>query len=198
LDYVERLPPERVPLTAVVATLAAQEDLHPGLVNRLVCAAERIHSRSDVLSDQLKFSMAEGTELPMNPQAAETLATGLTRQEELVPYWMSAQICKMAIFVVPLLFLLLPIGQALPGIYAWRMRSRVHRHYRDLLSVEAELHREDLSAKDARTLAHQLDGSDSAVERLNMPLRYCETVFALRMHVDLVRKRLLERLGPKG
>ncbi|MEM9550924.1 MAG: TAXI family TRAP transporter solute-binding subunit [Pseudomonadota bacterium] len=198
IDYAAHLPPRRIELTAMVATMVGRADLHPALVNRIVRAAERIHSGPNPLSDTVRFPSTDGIDIPVNDLAAEALRTGPTRLEAVLPYWMSAQIRQVALIFVPLLLLLYPLLRAFPGLFAWHMRTRVYRHYRALLAVEAALQSEELSAAETRKLARQLESIDQAITRLNVPLRYREYAYSLRLHVDLVRRRLTDLLGPRS
>jgi len=189
LDYVARIPRERVPLLAMIATLAGQGDLHPALVNRLVRAAQEIHDGPILISDTLTFPSAQGASLPMKPQAAQTLAGAPGLLERLLPYWIAAQITRVTVLLVPLLVLLVPLFRALPGIYAWRMRARVYRRYRRLVAIDAEADA-PMSEARRRRLLDELDAIDQEAKALDVPPRYREYAYTLRLHIDLVRRRL--------
>ncbi|MXU66032.1 TAXI family TRAP transporter solute-binding subunit [Oceanomicrobium pacificus] len=189
LDYSRRLPPERVELTAMIATLAARGDLHPALVDRLLRAAIEVHSGPNLLSADLAFPMAEGVELPINRQAGEMLRNGPNRLDAVLPYWMAAQVTRLLLIVLPLLILLLPLLRTLPGIYTWSIRSKIYRRYKELVEIDAEAEREtDPDAR--RALLERLDRIDSDVRELKVPARYREQVYTFRLHIDLVRSKL--------
>lgn len=189
LDYAARIPAERVPLTAMIATLAAQGDLHPALVNRLVRAAEEIHSGPVLLSDTLSFPSAEGASLPMNPQARAALSSEPGLLERILPYWVAAQITRVTVLLVPLLVLLVPLLRAVPGLYEWRMRSRVYRRYGRLTAIDAEAAGGlDDARRDA--LLGELDAMDAEAKSLEVPVKYRDAAYNLRLHIDLVRRRI--------
>ncbi len=198
IDYAARLPEERVPLTAMVAALAAPSDLHPSVIDRLVRAAGIIHSGPNPLSADLQFPAPEGAEFPINEQAEEALTSGPNPLNKVLPYWMTAQIQSVMIFFVLLLLLSLPILRSFPSLYVWRMRQRVFRYYRDLLAVERTLHSTDVSLAEAQELTTQLDHIDAAISSLAVPLRYREYAYSLRLHVDLVRRHLTDKLESDG
>ncbi|NRB35293.1 MAG: ABC transporter substrate-binding protein [Rhodobacteraceae bacterium] len=190
IDYTNRVPPEPVSLTAMVASLAAQNDLHPALVNRFVRAAQRIHSGPVLLSDDIRFPTTQGVDLPMNNQAAEALTDGPSVFEKYLPYWMAAQIRSVLLILVPLLLVTFPILRALPMLFVWQMNTRVFKHYRELLQIERRMADGNLSDEDRADCLERLAEIDAKVAKLNLPLRFREKAYALRLHMDIVRDRL--------
>ncbi len=191
LDYARALPPERIELTAMVASLVARDDLHPALVNRLIRAAQRIHATPSILTPTIEFPSSEGTGLSVDAQAAAALATTGDGLERALPYWMAAQITRTTVVLVPLLVLLLPILRATPGLLAWRLRWRVYRHYTNLVRIEEEASQGPLAPARRAALLAELDRVDRAIAKLNLPARYREYAYSLRLHLDLVRRHLV-------
>lgn len=189
IDYPLRLPPERVELTAMVAALVAREDLHPALVDRLVRAAERIHATPSLVDSGRSFPNAHGLELPMNPQALALLREGPGALDEVLPYWIGAQVNRIALLLVPILVLALPLVRVLPGLYAWRMRARVYCRYDELIAIDRESTKATTPER-RRALIARLDEIDAEAQRIKVPASYRERAYALRLHIDLVRQRL--------
>jgi hypothetical protein len=106
-----------------------------------------------------------------------------------------AQVNSFALLLVPVLVILFPLLRAIPGLYEWRMRSRVYRHYVDLLEID----RQAMAAADPARLA-ELGRRLEAIERdlvgMRLPLRFREYAYTLRTHIELVRHRILERRRP--
>jgi NMT1-like family len=192
LDYARRIPDERVPLVAMVAALVARDDLHPALVNRLVRAAERIHAGTDLVNVAPIFPSSQGLGLPVNAQAAAALENGPDAFERLLPYWMSAQVSRFALLLVPIVVLLLPLFRLLPGFYAWRMHSRIYRRYQELKTIEREAESGVAAARLEQLLA-RLERIDAEARSVRVPPRYREYAYTLRMHIDLVRRKLAEQ-----
>ncbi|MGB0904466.1 MAG: hypothetical protein ACPGVJ_06170, partial [Mangrovicoccus sp.] len=190
LDYARQLPSERIELTAMVASLVAQKDLHPAVVNRLVRAAQRIHSGPSILTPEPEFPSGRGTELPLDPQAEAVLSRGPSALEAYLPYWVAAQITRVTVVLVPLIVLLLPILRATPGLLAWRLRSRVYRKYNQLVAIEEEVATKQLDEERKTELEVQLDKIDNAIAKLSLPPRYREYAYDLRLHLELVRRRV--------
>lgn len=191
-DYAQRLPPERVELPAMVGRLAAREELHPALVNRLALAAREIHGGADLLTPEGTFPSTEGLAMPVNKAAAKLIENGPSALEQVLPYWIVAQIDRFVVLLAPLILLGLPLLRALPGFYASVMRKRVWRKYESLLEIDAEAAQaETPEAVDA--LESRLDAMEAEIRDVSVPLRYRPNAYALRQHVVLLRRALEER-----
>lgn len=190
LDYARRRPEQAIPLAAMVARLAARPDLHPALVDRLIAAAERIHAGPTMLSDDLRFPKALEGDLPMNAQAAARLREGPSPLHDVLPYWATAQINRLALALLPVLVVLLPLLRALPGLYAWRMRARVYRRYDELMEIDHEIEGAAPTPERRAALCARLDAIDDEARAVSVPARYREYAYTLRMHVDLLRRKL--------
>ncbi|MEV8465878.1 TAXI family TRAP transporter solute-binding subunit [Fluviibacterium sp. DFM31] len=189
LDYANKIPEERITLTAMVATLVAQGDMHPALVDRLVRAAQEIHSGPVLLSADLEFPMSEGTILPMNTQAESLLQKGPSYLERHMPYWVAAQITRVTLLLVPLLVLLVPLMRMVPSLYEWQMRARIYRRYNRLVAIDQEA---EGAMTDARreALFAELDTIEQEAKSVQVPSKYRENAYTLRVHIDLVRRKL--------
>ncbi len=192
IDYASVKPPERVDLIAMAAQLVAQADLHPALVDRLVKAARRVHTHRDLLSEEGQFPSWDATTIPMNKQAKTLLDEPLNRLDRYIPYWMVAQINKLALLLLPLIFLMLPLFRILPGIYAWTMKSRVYKHYSELVDIEKRAYTAAGDAEIDDLEARLLRVQDDLLE-MRLPERYRENAYTMQMHIELVRARLAAR-----
>lgn len=197
LDYVRRRPPEAVRLPAMVGRLVARDGLHPALVNRLVMAAIEVHSAPDLLTPEGAFPSVAGLLMPVDPLAQSLVSDGPSALDRLLPYWIAAQISRVAVLLVPLVVLALPLLRALPGLYAWQMRARVWRNYDELLEID----RAAEAAPDPETLATleaRLDHIETEARTVSVPLSYRENAYALRLHIDLVRRGIEHRRAVLG
>ncbi len=182
-------PPEPRPLIAMTANLVAQRDLHPALVDRLVEAARIIHSRRDALTAEGAFPATRDAAAPMNSLAARLIEDGPSRLTGVLPWWIAAQIDRVAILLVPVLLLATPLLRSAPSLYSWRMRRRVWRFYDALREIEAEARATDDPAALAR-LADRLERLDADLADLDLPLSYRDNAFTARVHADFLRRRL--------
>ena len=88
--------------------------------------------------------------------------------------------------------LLVPLFRIAPAIYQWQMRSRVYRHYLDLFAIDAEVGRAKRpdAAFRPRVPARRIE---AGALRLNLPVSFREYAYALRGHIDIVRRRIAAR-----
>lgn len=187
-------PEENIELLAMNARLAAQADLHPALVDRLVFAATQMHGRRSILADEGTFPTLEGADLRPDVQAQELLASGPSPLSEILPWWIAAQINRVLLLFLPVLVLVVPLVRAVPAIYAWRMRSRVYRNYESIKAIDEES-REVADPERIRAMDARLAEIDEQLAALRLPVTYREYAYTARLHVDLVRKRLADRLS---
>ncbi len=191
-DYAGRRPQREIELVAMTGRLAARAGLHPSLVDRLIAAARRVHGGRDLVTNEGAFPTAAGVALPLNSQAATLLASPPSPLYRFLPYWIVAQINSFALLLVPILVLLVPIFRIAPGIYQWQMRARVYRHYTELLEIDREV-----MAAPAPDILERLENRLGAIEAdlvgLRLPLRFREYAYTLRVHIDLVRRRIADQ-----
>ena len=188
------IPAERIGALAMVAQLVALDTLHPSLVDRLVEAARTIHSHRDIITADRQFPSMTDVTTRQNSYAHKLLRDGTSPLSDYLPYWVVAQINRFVILLVPVVVLLLPMLRIVPRLYAWRMRRRIYRYYKDIKAIDAKVRDQDDLA-----VLEGLDGELAAIDRkladLPLPLPYSENSYTARLHIDLVRKRIRDRLG---
>jgi hypothetical protein len=92
--------------------------------------------------------------------------------------------------LVPIIVVLIPGLRLVPGLYAWRVKSRIYRWYGSLIALErAAL--ADNTPEERRALMRQLDKIEESVNGMKMPLAYAGQFYVLREHIGFVRERLL-------
>ncbi|MGC9418078.1 MAG: TAXI family TRAP transporter solute-binding subunit [Rhodovulum sp.] len=193
IDLDPVVPPGDLRMLAMVAQLVARDDLHPSLVDRLVTAARDIHSGADAITPAGRFPAAEPGPLPMNAYAATLIREGPSSLQDILPYWVVAQINRFAILLLPLLFIAVPLIRALPGVYAWQMRRRVFRYYRAIRAIDIEAREAKLPDRLAE-LIRTLDDIDADIARLTVPPPYRDRAYTAQIHINLVRQRIEARL----
>lgn len=192
LDYAGGVPPEDLTLLATPARMLARADLHPALVNRLVRAAQRLHSPASRLSEEADFPSPLGVDVALDPHARALLAGGPSLWEAILPYWVAAQINRFIVLLLPVLILLVPLLRALPGLYDFAVRHRIYRHYRTLREIDlAVAEAADPPALDR--LESELDAVEAALRDLKVPLPFRQTAYLAQSHLDLVRSRIAAR-----
>jgi hypothetical protein len=113
--------------------------------------------------------------------------------QRYLPFWLANLIDRMWVVLASLIVVLLPLSRVLPPLYELRIRSRVFRWYGRLREIEEGLTSApaaEADAPDTRTLMDELDALDQRVQHLTVPLSYADELYALRSHIDMVRKKL--------
>ncbi len=87
----------------------------------------------------------------------------------------------------------MPVFKLMPLIYRWRMRSRIYRWYSKLRALDPERHKEEASERLQEYLV-KLEGIEEKVSNISVPLSFSEELYQLRMHIDLLRSELKQRI----
>ncbi len=182
-----------VPMITLMARLAGVEDLHPAVVDRLVLAARKIHGNSSIFAKQGQFPTGEGADMPLDLGALKLLAEGQSAFHDWLPYWIAAQIRRVLLILLPLLFIVVPLVRILPGVYRWSMHRRVWRHYTVIREIELELDN-TTSSVDLNALDTRLAGIEHELAGMRLPPPFRAGAYNARLHVELVRRRISEML----
>lgn len=193
IDLERNLPERDIALVAPTAQLVAREDLHPALGDLLLQAAHEIHGDAEVFQKAGEFPNAKGTDIPLSREAERYYRNGKPFLQRYLPFWAATLIDRMIVLLVPIVAILLPLIKIAPGIYAWRVRSRVFRYYGELKLLEYQA-QQDPTAKTRQEWLAELDRIEEAAHRLATPVAFANDVYTLREHVHMVRQTLLRRL----
>lgn len=176
-------------LLALEARLAIRSDLHPALINRLTMAALDLHGVRDVITDPGTFPSVEGTGLPVNNAARQLILHGPSTWHDWLPYWMAAQVNRVFLLLLPILFIVLPMLRAVPALYAFGMRWRVWQHYPEIRRIE-ELLSPARTAADLAEMDARLTALDEKLSLIRMPPAFRQTAYDARLHIAHVRGRI--------
>ena len=97
----------------------------------------------------------------------------------------SALALAVGFALLSIVAVLIPLSRVLPPLVELRIRSRVFRWYGQLREIEAQAGRQGASG-----LLEQLDAIESRVNAVQLPLSYADELYALKSHIQLVRRRL--------
>ncbi|HUL91545.1 MAG TPA: TAXI family TRAP transporter solute-binding subunit [Burkholderiales bacterium] len=187
-DMARDVPPTSVTLLAPKASLVVRKDLHPAIQYLLLQAAAQIHSGPGVFNKAGDFPAPESIDLPLSDQARQFYKTGPPFLQRHLPFWLAILIQQLLVLLIPVLGLLYPLLRFAPAVFAWAMRRKIFRLYRELKLLDDELaarhpHRvEDLTAR--------LERLDEEADRLWLPISFRPLLYQLRMHISLVRERM--------
>jgi TRAP transporter TAXI family solute receptor len=185
VDLAGDQPPQDVHLVAPTATLLARADLHPALVQLFVQAARRIHAEAGWFQHKGDFPNATDNEHMLHPEAARIYAHGEPWLQRYLPFWLANLVDRMWVVLLSIVGLLIPLARVVPPVVEFRIRSRVFRWYGQLREIEAAE-----GSEPAEGLKKRLDEIEARVARVSVPLSYADELYALRSHIQLVRRRL--------
>jgi len=191
-DFKTNIPPKRTRLIAPAAVLQARPDLHPALVVLLLRAATRVHGDGGLFEAPGAFPSSRFSDVPMNEEARRYLKSGPPFLQRFLPFWIANFLERMVVFLVPLLTLLIPLFKIVPPTWRMRVNARINRAYRELRAVDTLME----PGADAEVLAEcrkRIQALGQTVDDLAVPLSYSDRLYHLRLHLDLVRRKLKDR-----
>lgn len=194
LSLERDLPRDNYQLVAPTATLVAREDLHPALVSLLLGAATEVHGGSGLLQKAGEFPAAREQDFPVAPAAQRYYKSGPPFLQRYLPFWIAVLADRLIILIIPLIAIAIPLMRIMPGLYAWRIRSRIFKLYGELRLLEDEVRAQHNPAQHTDYLA-RLEHIEDEANRRRIPLAYAGELYNLREHINLVRQEL-ER--PRG
>jgi hypothetical protein len=106
--------------------------------------------------------------------------------QRYLPFWMANLVDRMWIALLSIVAVLLPLSRVVPPIVELRIRSRVFRWYGQLRQIEAAV-----GSQPAQELIEGLDAIEGKVNAVQVPLSYADELYALKSHIQLVRRRVL-------
>lgn len=185
VDLAGDVPSRDVHLIAPTATLLARAGTHPALLQLFMQAAQQVHGGAGWFQHKGDFPKAGGTEQPLAKEAQRFYASGTPVLQRYLPFWFANLIERMWPVLVTIIAILIPLSRMLPPLYQFRIRSRIFRWYAQLREVE-----DAVGKRPAGELLVELEGIESHVEGVNVPLSYADELYSLRSHIQMVGNRL--------
>jgi len=183
VDLASDLPSADVRMVAPTATLVARSDLHPALAQLFVQAAQQAHGEAGWFQRQGDFPNARDGERELSPEAQRFYRSGTPWLQRFLPFWMANLIDRMWLALLSIVAVLIPLTRIVPPLVEMRIRSRVFRWYGRLRAIES-------SRQPAATLLAELDAIEVNVAQIQVPLSYTDELYALKSHIQFVRRRL--------
>ena len=195
VDMTEPRPPTDVVLIATKSSLVVRKDLHPAIQYELLDAAVEIHSTPGIFRTAGQFPAPESVDLPLSPYAREFYKTGLPFLQRHLPFWLAVLIEQPIVWLIPLIVVLFPVFRLAPASYDWAETRRVYKLYAELKRLEDEM---SLAAASGtrEDFIHRLDRLEHRASRLSLPTSFKPLVYALRVHIDMVRREAQKATAP--
>jgi TRAP-type uncharacterized transport system substrate-binding protein len=185
VDLAQDKPPADVRLLAPTATLVARDSLHPALMQLLAQAAQEVHGNAGWFQRKGEFPNARDDERPLAAEAARFYRSGTPWLQRFLPFWLANLVDRMWVALLSIVAILIPLSRMVPPLVELRIRSRVFRWYGQLRAIEASQ-----GQRPADELLQELDTVEGRLEHIRLPLSYADELYALRSHIQLVRRRL--------
>ncbi len=192
LDLAKDRPPRDIAMLAATAGLVARETLHPALIDLLLQAADRVHRRGGLLERAGQFPSPQGVDLPLSEDARRFYEQGPPLLQRYLPFWAATLVDRLKVMLLPLIAVLLPLMRLTPPLFRWRIRRRIYRWYTELREVDPEVQPTTPSRSRVESALEKVARIEHEVKHLSVPLSYADQLYNLRLHIDLVRGRLLE------
>jgi hypothetical protein len=191
----ENIPAADIALLAPTAMLVVRKDFHPALVPLLLAAATRIHGKGNELSAPGEFPSESYCDLPLSEDADRFYRSGQPVLQRLLPFWLASLVDRAKVMLIPLVMLMMPLLRAAPPLMRWRARRKIYRWYSYLREVDQKLDRGPTAAEIEQQLA-RVQHIEHQVAFVDVPLSYMEEFYHLRLHLGLLKQRILELGGP--
>jgi hypothetical protein len=136
-----------------------------------------------------QFPAAEAIDVPLSSDAQQFYKAGPPFLQRHLPFWLAVLAQQALVLLIPVLAVLYPLLRFLPALYGWAMRRRVFRLYNELKRLEDQLISEDARDR-AADLVARLDRLEERASRFRLPVSFRPLLYALRLHISLVRQRL--------
>jgi TRAP-type uncharacterized transport system substrate-binding protein len=191
IDFEANIPSSNLNLVASTTELVAKNEMHPALVNLLMQAAEEAHESGTEFERQEMFPSPNYLDFELSEDAEQYFESGPTFLQRYLPFWVANFISRMKVMLVPLIVVFFPLFKIIPPLYAWRTRRRIYRWYSELDAVDPDLNKEEVSDSLQEFLV-KLDEIEDKVCNVTVPPSYSNGLYALRLHIGMLREKLLQ------
>ena len=185
-DFGQNIPPQDLHLIGPTVELIARASLHPALSDLLLGAAQELHGNASLLQSKGEFPAPLEHDIPLSADAVRFYKSGKGFFYRYLPFWLASLTGRIVVVFVPAIVVLIPVLRSIPALYRWRVRTRIFRWYRALLSLERELFRETDPGQRGQLLK-RLDEIEKAVNRMKVPASFADQFYSLRGHIAFVR-----------
>jgi TRAP-type uncharacterized transport system substrate-binding protein len=189
-DLGANLPRKPLTMLAPAVELMAHSDLHPALCDLLIEAAQAVHGRATLLQHMHDFPNPSTYFFPLDTEAARYYKSGdRSLAYRYLPFKLASLVSRIAAVLVPIIIILIPGLRFLPSLYRWRVDSRIHRRYAELMALERES-LGTLTPERHSELLERLQEIERSVILRKTPGSHADQLYQLREHIAFVRNNL--------
>ncbi len=196
-DIERDVPAHDISLVAPITSLVARKDTHPALIQLLVQAATRIHSGPGWIARAGQFPTSQAAEFALAPEAERFYLNGPPFLQRYLPFWLANLIDRMWVVLFSIIAVMIPLSRIVPPLYAFRIRRRIFRWYRQLRDIETQL---EIGETPTAKLLEELAKLEIRIAHITVPLSFTDALYNLRAHISLVRRRIrgMPHVRPDG
>ncbi len=192
IDFGKDIPEHDVHLIGPTVELIARPYLHPALSDLLLEAAQEVHGNAGLFKRRGEFPAPMEHEFPISSDASRYYKSGKSFLYRYLPFRMASLANRILVVVLPAIVVLLPGLRIIPSLYRLRIKLRIYRWYRALLTLERDLIAR-LEPEEREKLLGRLDNIEEEVNKMKVPASYADQFYVLRGHISFVHDRLRER-----
>jgi TRAP-type uncharacterized transport system substrate-binding protein len=195
IDFGKNIPPQDIYLVGPTVEVLARPNLHPALSDLLLEAAHEVHGGASLLKRKDEFPAPLESAFPISTEASRFYKSGKTFLYRKLPFWLASLVNPILVAILPVVVLLIPGLRAIPFFFRLRMKLRMYRWYRALLTLEREvLASSPTTNRDE--LITRLDQIEQGVNQMKVPASFADQFYALRGYITFVRNQLLNQAPP--
>jgi TRAP transporter TAXI family solute receptor len=194
IDLGANIPSHDITLVGPTVELIAVENLHPALSDLLLEAASEVHARPGLFQKRGEFPAPIEHGIKISGEATRYYKSGKSFLYRLLPYWLASLLSRIVVVIIPLLVVTIPAIRSVPAVFRWRMQRRIHRRYRELLTLEHDL-RTTKAPSTPEWLKNRFAKIEEGVDKMKVPASFADQFYALRGHIDYVRQLVIRRQG---
>ena len=172
-----------------VATLVANDDLHPALTSLILEASREVLREGNLLDAPNAFPAAAPMELELTGEADYYHREGVPFLQRYLPFWIASIADRYVVLLIPFIVIMLPLLRSMGPLYTWRMRARVFKWYEHLRRVDRLIINGQIAEVIDREIAG-LHGLEGDLSRVEVPLSYAHELYSLHLHVRYMINRL--------
>jgi TRAP transporter TAXI family solute receptor len=196
-DLGAGLPANDINMLAPTVELVAHSELHPALVDVLLSAAYQVHGRASVIQSAGEFPNTTAYLFPLDQEAERYYKTGSKSVVyRYLPFWLASLVNRLLVVLLPVIVVVIPGLRLLPQLYRWRVNRRIHSRYSELMSLEKETLRPDVTPQRRAELLQQLEHIERRAIGERTPGSHADQLYLLREHIEFVRENLARECAP--
>jgi hypothetical protein len=187
LDIPTDTPEKAIRVISPVAELVMNENFHPALVSLIIREIKEVINDPTIGAKENTFPNVLNMSFRVNEDAEDLIKNGPSIIDQYLPFWVAIWFDRLVRVLLPLVAILLPIYNFLPGVLDYFERQKKAKIYIDLRKLEKELS----SDGDHDQILTRLNLIENKVIQSKFE---AEEIYDMRSHIDLVRVRLMQRV----